>query len=97
MNLDRISRNEERLDKISNNIRNLEASIEEFKANTKDLSLLNKYYSSKNWIKDKEDYESGKFEKTKAGVLSEDAVWNMNEDIDYLIQEMEEIVKNYRK
>jgi len=28
MNLDRISRNEERLDKISNNIKNLEASIE---------------------------------------------------------------------
>ena len=33
--------------------------------------------------------------KLKAGVLSEDAVWNMNDDIKELILEMKSIVKNF--
>ena len=90
--IERIIKNEERLDNITTSINNLEKALEDFKKNKKDLNLLNKYYGSKNWFNDKDDYESNKIPKIKAGVLSEDAVWNMNEDIKELIIEMQSIV-----
>ena len=95
MNIDRISKNEKRLDDISLSLKNLEKALNEFKKNKKDLILLNSYYGSKNWFKDKDDYEKNKIPKIKAGVLSEDAVWNMNEDINDIIIEMKEIVDKH--
>ena len=91
--IDRISKNEERLDKLLLNIKELEKALENFKASKKDLDLLNKYYDSKNWLKDKDAYENGSIPKIKAGVLSEDAIWNMNEELKDLIKDMENIVK----
>ena len=93
--IDRITKNEERLDKLSSNIKELEVALENFKTSKKDFDLLNKYYDSKNWIKDKEAYENGSIPKVKAGVLSEDAVWNLNEDINDLIKDMKSIVKMF--
>ena len=91
--IERISKNEERLDKLLLNIKELEVALENFKASKKDLDLLNKYYDSKNWLKDKDAYENGSIPKIKAGVLSEDAIWNMNEELKDLIKDMENIVK----
>ena len=91
--IDRISKNEERLDKLLLNIKELEVALENFKTSKKDLDLLNKYYDSKNWLKDKDAYENGSIPKIKAGVLSEDAIWNMNEELKDLIKDMENIVK----
>ena len=48
-------------------------------------------------FKDKEDYENNRIPRIKAGVLSEDAVWNMNEDIDNIIAEMQLIINEYLK
>ena len=93
----RISINEERLDGINKNIHDLEITLNKFKNNIRDIKLLNKYYGSKSWFKDKEDYENGKIPKIKAGVLSEDAVWNMNENISDIINQMKLIVENYNK
>lgn len=92
----RITKNEERLDNIIQNIKELELALSNFKKNKKDLTLLNKYYGSKSWFKDKEMYESNKISNIKAGVLSEDTVWNMNEDINDIIKEMEFIIKDYK-
>ena len=89
--IDRISKNEERLDSLLLSVKNLEQALCDFKSKQKDLSLLKKYYGSKNWVQDKEDYEQNKIPKVKAGVLSEDAVWNLLEDIDDLIVEMKRI------
>ena len=89
--IDRINKNEERLDNILANIESLEIALDVFKRNKKDFSLLNKYYGSKEWFKDKEKHDNGSIV-IKAGVLSEDAVWNMNEDINDLISEMRDIV-----
>ena len=91
--IERISKNEERLDKLLLNIKELEKALENFKTSKKDLDLLNKYYDSKNWLKDKDAYENGSIPKIKAGVLSEDAIWNMNEELKDLIKDMENIVK----
>lgn len=90
-NIDRIKLNEERLDNILKSIKELEKSLEIFKSNMKDINKLNKYYGSKNWFKDFDDYNSGKINNIKAGVLSEDSVWNMNEDIKEIALEMKNI------
>ncbi len=94
--IDRITKIEERLDNIIQNIEELELALSNFKKNKKDLTLLNKYYGSKSWFKDKEMYENNKLSNIKAGVLSEDAIWNMNENIDDIIKEMGLIIKDYK-
>ncbi len=93
--IERITKNEERLDNILSSINKLEEALKEFKSNERNLQLLKKYYGSNNWFKDKELYEKGLISKVKAGVLSEDAVWNMLEDIDNLIEEMKSIVDKH--
>lgn len=95
--IDRITKNEERLDNILESIKELEKALENFKNNQKNIKLINKYYGSKNWFKDKEYYEQGKISNIKAGVLSEDAVWNMLDDIKYITNEMKMIIKNIEK
>lgn len=92
--IDRIKKNEERLDAAIETVKKLEEAIELYKQNKKDISLLNKYYGSKNWFNDKKALEDGKLPKIKAGVLSEDAVWNMNEDLNSALKEMKKIIKN---
>ena len=92
--IDRIKKNEERLDAAKETVKKLEEAIELYKQNKKDISLLNKYYGSKNWFNDKKALEDGKLPKIKAGVLSEDAVWNMNEDLNSALKEMKKIIKN---
>ena len=94
--IERITKNEERLDNILSSIKELEKALSNSKNNKKDISLLNKYYGNKNWFKDKDYYENNRIHKIKARVLSEDTVWNMNEDIKDLILEMESIIKEYK-
>lgn len=93
--IERIAKNEERLDSILSSINKLEEALKEFESNKKNLQLLKKYYGSKTWFKDKELYEKDLIPKVKAGVLSEDTVWNMLEDLDKMIEEMKIIVNNY--
>lgn len=93
----RISINEDRLDKILKSIKNLEIAVNDFKANKKNIELLNSYYESNDWLSDKDAYENKKIGNLKAGVLSEDSVWNMNEDIKDLINEMKDIVSNFER
>ncbi len=94
--LDRIKENEERLDKIIFTIKELEKSIENLKSNQENIILLNKYYESTFWLKDKDAYESKKIKNIKAGVLSEDAIWNMNEELKELSQELSKIVTDIK-
>ncbi|MEE3343383.1 MAG: DUF4298 domain-containing protein [Bacilli bacterium] len=93
--IDRINKNEERLNNILSNIKELEEVLNIFKNNQKDISKLSKYYGSKNWFKDKEAYENNSIPQVKAGVLSEDSIWNMLEDIDNIINEMQDIINKY--
>ena len=93
--IDRITKNEERFDKILLNVKELQKNLETFEQNQKDLLLLKKYYQSKTWIKDKDNYEKNVIPKVKAGVLSEDGIWNMLSDLDELIIDMKRIIKKY--
>ena len=94
---ERIEVNENRLDNINELIKRLESDLELFESNKKDINLLKRYYGSKNWFKDKEALENKKISNVKAGVLSEDLVWNTLEDLDSLIERMRKITKAYKK
>ncbi len=87
----RITENEKRLDKISKVVNELEKSLDAFEEIKDDLEELNKYYGSKEWLKDKDDFEKGKIKRVKAGVLSEDAVWDLDEQIAELKKKFKEI------
>ena len=93
----RITKNEEKLDSVLSSVKNLEKALEDFKSNKKNIKALNKYYGSRKWFNDKDKYENKKIPQVKAGVLSEDAVWNMFEDIDDLLLEMQKIINDYKK
>ena len=97
MEKERITENEELLDSISSTIVETNKALEEFKTLKEKIELLNKYYGSKDWFKDKEDFEAGKISNIKAGVLSEDAVWNINEELADTIKEMKEIIQLFSK
>lgn len=79
------------------NIKKLNIEINRFKNNKKNIKLLNKYYGSKEWFKDKEMVENKKINNVKAGVLSEDMVWNMLDDIKDILKDMKDIVKEYER
>ena len=93
----RIIKNEKRLDDTLQSVKVMQEALDIFKSNKKNIDLLNKYYGSKEWFKDKEDLEQKRITGIKAGVLSEDAVWNMNEDIKELLIEMNDNINLYSK
>ena len=95
--IDRITTNEERLKKALECINNLQESINKLNDTKEDIVKLNKYYGSKNWFKDKKLYEENKIEKIPAGVLSEDSVWNMYEDLNSLVLELKLIVDSIKE
>lgn len=92
----RIEDNEKRLDKLSKIVSKLNNNLVNFEDLIQDYYSLNEYYGSKEWFQDKDDFESGKIKNIKAGVLSEDDVWNLDENIKDLIIKMEEIIKLYK-
>ena len=92
---DRIMKNEERLDNIIETIKDVNKSLDEFDSIDEDLKELNKYYGSKSWLNDLKKYDEGNFKNIKAGVLSEDAVWNTLEDLNDLIDRMNFICSKY--
>ena len=95
--VNRITRNEERLDKILLIINELQEVIIQLKDSKKNKELLDQYYGSKNWFKDKEIYENNQIPHIKAGVLSEDRVWNMYEDLDIVICELQLLLQEFNQ
>ncbi len=89
--IERIRSNEERLDKILDAVNELNNALDKFENIQEDLIELNKYYGSEEWFKDKELHDSGKIKNIKAGVLSEDGVWNALTDIRAIYEKMYEI------
>ena len=73
----RVLKYEELFNKIEKVVSNLERNLEEFNSIQNDIDKLNKYYGSKSWYKDIEEYDGS----YNAGVLSEDGIWNLLERI----------------
>ncbi len=88
----RITKNEKRLDDIQKTIQELSKNINSFLFLRKDLVNLNKYYGSQKWFNDI-DFYSEKELKIKAGVLSQDGVWNTLEDLNELKDKLKETIQ----
>ena len=93
----RIEDNEKRLDDLNKVVLSLDKHLDDFEDIIHEYYDLNEYYGSEEWLKDKEDFESGKIKDVKAGVLSEDAVWNLDERIKDLLTRMNGIVELLEK
>lgn len=91
--IERIKCNEDKLDKIEMVINNLEKAINDFETIQPLINDVNNYYGSREWFSDKENLEKGKIQNIKAGILSEDAVWNLLEKISELNNKINEIKK----
>lgn len=89
----RIKINEEKLDNIKLVVNHLETSINEFENIQEIIKKINKYYGSKDWFNDKENFEKGLIKDVKAGILSEDEVWNLLEKVKELNNNLNLIVK----
>ena len=89
----RIEENEERLDKLNESVLALDKDLDSFEDLIHEYYSLNEYYGSKEWLKDKDDFEKEKIKNVKAGVLSEDAVWNLDENVKDLLTRMKGIIE----
>ena len=90
---DRIKEMENILDKSNKSVYELKKAIDNFKKNEKDLIKLSNYYGSKEYLDDFDAYAEGKVDKSiKAGVLSEDLVYDLLVDYHDLVIEMSKLV-----
>jgi hypothetical protein len=93
IDMGRIEENEKRLDTLNEIVLSLDKHLDDFEDVIHEYYTLNEYYGSEDWLKDKEDFESGKIKNVKAGVLSEDAVYDLDDRVKDLLTRMEGIVK----
>lgn len=91
--INRIKENEEKLDNINNFLEELTNILEKYPKIKKELKDLNKYYGSKKWFNDLNNYEKGSIPKIKAGVLSEDGIWNTNEKWNEVISDLSKLIE----
>lgn len=92
--IERIEKMEKLMDESSQAIKEMEKCLNRFSRSQKKIDELADYYFAKDWLKDFEDDEKGKFpEDLKRGVLSEDGIYNLLSDNDDLIKKMERFVR----
>lgn len=86
---------EERLVRASQVVMRLLAALDEYAEVQGALRDLEAYYGSDEWKQDFADDEQGLLPKDlKRGVLSEDAIWNLQEDNRELKARLQAIVSN---
>ena len=79
--IERISKMEFRMDRISAIVMELSAVLDKYAAVQDDIAALSEYYGSDEWKQDFTDDEAGILPSDlKRGVLSEDGLWNLLED-----------------
>ncbi len=80
--IQRISRYEDIYDRVSSTVRLLTALLDYYDQLRPEIDDLAAYYSGEEWKKDFADDEAGLLPKTlKRGVLSEDAVYDLLDDV----------------
>ena len=82
----RITKYEEIYDEVSSAVAELNAAMERFSGMGGKITALEKYYTGRLWRKDFADDEAGLLPPDlKRGVLSEDGVYNLLEEIKELM------------
>lgn len=92
--VERIEKMEKLMDESAAAIKQMEKSLNSFRRAQKKIDELADYYFSKQWRKDFEDDEKGKFsQELKRGVLSEDGIYNLLSDNDDLLKKMDRFIQ----
>ena len=89
--IERIQEYEEKFDYILDLNKQMNKLLVKYNNAIKDIEKINKYYGSKEWFEDLKAYDSGKIIKVKAGVLSEDGIWNMDDDLKEISQDLKKL------
>ena len=96
--IERIKQMERCLDRASQTVMRLSAALDEYAEVQDALRLLSDYYGSDEWKHDFAADSAGLLpHDLKRGVLSEDSVWNLLEDVRDLKERMREMVKDSTK
>ena len=91
--IERIEKMERCLDRASQTVMRLSAALDEYADAQDALRQLSDYYGSNAWKHDFADDSEGRLPPDlKRGVLSEDAVWNLLEDVRDVKERMREMV-----
>ena len=70
------------MERVAKAVMELSAALENYQAVQEDIAELERYYGSEAWKQDFADDEAGKLPADlKRGVLSEDGIWNLFEDV----------------
>lgn len=89
----RIKQMERHLNKANKAICSLKKSIENFKNNSGPIHELEQYYTSPLWKKDFQDDHKGILPSNlKRGVLSEDGIYNLLENLKEIKEELRDII-----
>ena len=79
---ERIRQMELRMERAAKAVMELSAALENYEAVQEDIAALERYYGSEAWKQDYADDEAGLLPADlKCGVLSEDGIWNLLEDV----------------
>lgn len=88
----RIQTMEEIMEKSEATLELLHIALVNYEEIKQDLQALEDYYHSDLWRKDYRDDECGKLPKDlKRGVLSEDGIWDLLSEKDYLYMKMKQL------
>ena len=80
--IERIKQMELRMERAAKAVMELSAALENYEAVQEDIADLERYYGSEAWKQDFADDEAGLLPADlKRGVLSEDGIWNLLEDV----------------
>ena len=80
--IERIKQMEMRMERAAKAVMELSAALENYEAVQEDIKVLESYYGSKEWKQDLADDEAGLLPADlNRGVLSEDGIWNLLEDV----------------
>ena len=70
------------MERAAKAVMELSAALDNYEAAQEDIAALNDYYGSEAWKHDYADDEAGLLPADlKRGVLSEDGIWNLLEDV----------------
>lgn len=95
--IDRIKQMERSLDRASQAVMRLSAALDEYDEAQDALRQLTDYYGSDLWKQDLAADEAGILpQDLKRGVLSEDALWNLFEDVRDLQERMADMLTESR-
>lgn len=84
--IERIKHMELRMERAAKAVMELSAALENYEAVEEDIAALQQYYGSETWKQDFAADEAGLLPADlKRGVLSEDGIWNLLEDVRDLV------------